>query len=268
MPDRADKAGTSTHQSLERGLRVLSAVAAYSGASSLVEVARRTGLHRSTTHHLLKALVGMGYLHQDPTSRGYEPTAQLFQLTGQSWTPEQLAEVAKPYVAELTRRSEEGASLAAYRDGVVTIVAKRDSDSPVRVVQDLGTQRPIHATAVGKAILAWLPEIEQLGLLDHAPFERFTPRTVVERAVLEREIARIRAVGHALDDEEHVEGIRCIAAPVFGSGGRVVASLCVLGPKSRMTRRKLRDLRRPLSAVARALSERLGWHADRTPGFG
>lgn len=266
VPDRERKAGSSTHQSLERGLRVLSAVATRSGASSLVEVARRTGLHRSTAHHLLQALVGMGFLRQDPTSRGYEPTAQLFQLTGQSWTLELLAEIAKPFVAELARRSEEGASLAAYRDGVVIIIAKRDSDSPVRVVQDLGTQRPVHATAVGKAILAWLPDAERAGLLAGAPFERFTPRTLVDREALEREVARIRTAGHALDDEEHVEGIRCIAAPVFGSAGRIVASLCVLGPKNRMTRRKIRDLKRPLSSVARALSERLGGHSGPAAG--
>lgn len=260
--DQTRTDGSATHQSLGRGLRILEAVSSRGGVSSLVDIARRTGLHRSTTHHLLQALVGMGYLHQDPSSRGYEPAARLFRLTGRTWTPEQLGEIAQPYVAELTRRSEEGSSLAAYHDGGITIVAKRDPDSPVRVVQDLGTRRAIHATAVGKAILAWLPAPEQVNYLGGAPFERFTPRTLVERVALETEIKRVRAAGCAIDDEEHIEGIRCVAAPVFGYSGHVVASLCALGPKSRMTRRKLRDLRAPLFALARALSERLGWDPD------
>ena len=141
-----------THQSLGRGMRVVETVAAAGVQTSLAEIARRTGLHRSTTHHLLQTLVGLGYLRQDPTTRAYELAAKLFQLTGRTWTPEQLGEIAQPFLAELTRESGEGSSLAAYRGGAVKIVAKREAEGPVRVVQDVGADRPIHATAVGKVI--------------------------------------------------------------------------------------------------------------------
>lgn len=255
----------TTHQSLERGLRILETVSAFSGASSLAETARRTGLHRSTAHHLLQALVGMGYLHQDPTNRGYEPAAKLFRLTGRTWTPEQMGEIAQPFLAELGRRCQEGTSFAVYRNGIVTIVAKRDADSPVRVVQDVGAQRPVHATAVGKAILPWLPPHEIASLLDTAPFEALTPRTLVSRDAMTAELERIRSIGCALDDEEHIEGIRCIAAPVFGYAGHVVGSLCALGPKSRMTRQKLRGLRGPVTELAGTLSERFGWQPNDAP---
>ncbi len=252
-----------THQSLARGLRILETVASGPGITSLAETARRTGLHRSTAHHLLQTLVGLGYLRQDLQTRGYEPAAKLFRLVGRTWTPEQLGEVGRPFVAELTARGHEGSSLAVYSNGIVTIVCKHDPDSPVRVVQSVGTRRAIHATAVGKAILAWLPQPEIEEILDRGSFERFTSRTLVTRAQLEREIARIRADGVAYDDEEHIEGIRCVAAPVFGYSGRVLASLCTLGPKHRMTTPRLRALRLPLQALARALSERLGWRAEK-----
>jgi IclR family acetate operon transcriptional repressor len=248
-----------THQSLERGIRVLESVAANGGLCSLAETARRTGLHRSTTHHLLQTLVGLGYLRQDPTTRGYELTARLFQLTGRTWTPEQLGVIAQPTLAELTRLTGEGSSLAAYRDGVVTVVAKRESDGPVRVVQDVGAERPIHATAVAKAIVAWLPPAELAGLLPRLRFERFTGKTIASRRAFETELRRVRENGYAIDDEEHHEGIRCIAAPIFAFHGQAVASLCSVGPKTRMTRQKLRELRAPLFALARTLSERLGW---------
>jgi len=254
--------GRTTHQSLERGLRILELVAANGSACSLAEAARRTGLHRSTAHHLMQALVGLGYLHQDPETRGYEPAAKLFRLTGRTWTPEQLGEIAQPFIAELTRRSSEGSSLAAYRDGTITIVAKRDPDSPVRVVQSLGVQRPVHATAVGKAIISWLPEPELKGLLDRTSLDGHTPKTIIRRDALEAEIRRVHAAGYAIDDEEHIEGIRCIAVPVFAYSGHVVGALCALGPKNRMTRRKLRDLRDPIQELARALSERLGWGSE------
>jgi IclR family acetate operon transcriptional repressor len=145
---------------------------------------------------------------------------------------------------------------------VITIVAKRESDGPVRVVQDLGAERPVHATAVGKAIVAWLPATELAGLLSRTRFDRFTSRTITSRSAFEAELRRIREGGFAFDDEEHHEGIRCIAAPVFAFNGQATASLCAVGPKSSMTRQKLRDVRAPLRALARMLSERLGWTSD------
>lgn len=258
----APEAARTTHQSLERGLRILETVASRGGPSSLAETARRTGLHRSTAHHLLQALVGLGYLHQDPTSRAYEASAKLFRLTGRTWTPEQLGEMARPFITELTRRSGEGSSLAAYHDGIITIVAKRDPDSPIRVVQNLGVERPVHATAVGKAIIAWLPEPELDAILERCEFEPYTANTLTTRAKLDAELKRVQKAGCAVDDEEHIEGIRCVAAPVFGYTGHVVGSMCALGPKNRMTRTKLRNLRKPLFELSRAFSEKLGWRGE------
>jgi DNA-binding IclR family transcriptional regulator len=251
----------STHRSLERALRLLEAVA-LSGRCALSEVARRTSLHRSTAHHLLRTLVGLGYLRQDPESREYELGAKPFQLTGRVWSQEQLGELAQPFLADLTRRSGLGSSVAVYRDGVVTVVAKREDDGPVQVVQNVGAERPVHCTAVAKAIVAWLPRGELADALGRARLARYTAKTIVARAALEAELRRVHAAGYAIDDEEHIAGIRCIAMPVFGHAGQVVASMCVLGPKSRVTRRRLRELRRPLSELAERFSRRLGWQGD------
>ena len=248
-----------THQSLERGLRLVELVASNGGATSLAEAARSTGLHRSTAHHLLQTLVSLGYLRQDAETRGYELSAKPFQLTGRTWSPEQLASIVQPYLAELTRRSGEGASFSVYRDGTVTVVAKCEHDGPVRVVQDVGARRPLHCTAVAKAILPWLPPAELSGLLSRMRFPRHTPKTLATRAAFEAELRRVRAAGYALDDEEHIAGIRCIAMPVFGHTGQALGSLCALGPKSRMTYQRLRELRQPLGELAAQISGRLGY---------
>ena len=248
-----------THQSLERGLRLVEAVALNGARTSLAEAARRTGLHRSTAHHLLQTLVSLGYLRQDAETRAYELAAKPFQITGRIWSPEQLAAIAQSSLAELTRRSGEGSSFSVYRDGAVTVVAKCEHDGPVRVVQDLGARRPLHCTAVAKAILPWVPQPELAGLLARMRFARHTPKTLLTRAAFEAELRRIRAAGYALDDEEHIEGIRCIAMPVFGHAGQVVGSICTLGPKGRMTYQRLRDLRLPLGELSAKLSQRLGY---------
>ena len=258
--------GRVTHQSLERGLQVLETIAATGSLISLGEASRRTGLHRSTTHHLLQSLVGVGYVRQDKKSRGYELTSKLFELTGRIWTPEQLGEIGQPFVADLTRMSGEGASMAAYRDGIVSIVAKRDAEGLVRVVQSVGAERPIHATAVAKAIVAFLPEAELKGILARLRYESYAPRTITTPTAFAAELQRVRITGCAYDDEEHMEGLRCIAAPVFTYTGRAVGSLCVVGPRSRMTRQKLRDLRPGVLAICKALSKRLGWRGAAAEG--
>ena len=248
-----------THQSLERGLRVIEATAASGGSATLSEIARKTALPRSTVHHLLRALVDFGYLVQDGDARPYRIGARLLQLTGRTWTREQLAEIAMPFLDELSRRTGEGASLAVLRDGVVTIAAKRESEGPVRVVQEVGALRPVYCTAVGKALAAFLPEAELDGLIARTAFERKTAKTLATPAAFRRDLARIRATGFAVDNEEHIEGIRCVATLVRDQSGEVRASLCVVGPTSRMPQRRLVEIRRPLAAVAAELSARLGY---------
>jgi DNA-binding IclR family transcriptional regulator len=237
---------------------VIEATAANGGSATLAEIARKTALPRSTAHHLLQALVEFGYLLQDGDARAYTLAPKLFRLTGRTWTGEQLAEIAIPFLNELSRRTGEGTSLAILRNGDVTVVAKRDPEGPVRVVQEVGATRPIYCTAVGKALAAWLPPGELDRIIGRTLFEAKTPRTITTPAALRRELARIQATGFAIDNEEHIEGIRCIATPVRDHSGEVRASLCVVGPKSRLPKRRLAEVRKSLAAVAVALSVRLG----------
>lgn len=252
----------TTHRSLERGLAVLETVASSRRPASLAETARRVGLHRSTAHHLMQALVSAGYLCQEKASRGYELTPKLYQLTGRMWNAEQLGEIAQPFLEELTRATGEGTSVAAWINGAVTIVAKREADGPVRVVQNVGVDRPIYCTAVGKALAASLPGTELRAALARTRMQRLTPKTITTQAAFNAELRRIRTAGYALDDEEQYEGLRCVAMPVFCYTGQVFASMCVLGPKHRMTHQKLLAVRAPLAALSRKLSARLGYAPD------
>ncbi len=247
-----------THQSLDRGLRIIEAIAAFGGSAILAEIGRKTALPRSTAHHLLRALVDFGYLVQDGDARTYALAPKLFRITGRTWTKEQLAEIAMPYLDELSRLTGEGASLAVLRDGIVTIVAKREPEGPVRVVQEVGARRPVYCTAVGKALAAWLPASELEGLIRRAAFEPLTPQTITTPAAFRRDLARIRTTGFAIDNEEHILGIRCLAAPVRDHSGEVRASLCVVGPKNRLPQRRLPEIRERLAAAAAGLSARLG----------
>ena len=248
----------SKHRSLERGLAVLEAVATAGDSVTLSDTARKLGLHRSTTHHLMQTLVSVGWLRQDESNRSYELTPKLYQLTGRRWSAEQLGDIAQPLLEQLTRETGEGCSVAAWINGAVSIAAKREADGPVRVVQNVGAVRPMYCTAVGKAIGGWLPRPEVLAALRSEPMTPLTPKTITTEAAFETELRRIHSAGYAIDDEEQFEGLRCIAMPVFCYTGEVVGSMCVLGPKHRMTHQKLMAVRGPLTAWSRRLSEKLG----------
>jgi IclR family transcriptional regulator, acetate operon repressor len=248
----------STHRSLERGLAVIELLAAAGAPLQLAEAARRLGLHRSTAHHLMRTLVALGWLHQDAETRLYGLSARPYQLTGRKWSVAQIGELAQPLLEKLTHDTGEGSSVAAWADGIVTIAAKREHDGPVRVVQDLGGQRPMYCTAVGKAIAGWLPPAEVRAALKRQPMVALTPKTITTVAAFESELRRIRNAGYAIDDEEQFEGLRCIAMPVFSHTGEVAGSMCVVGPKHRLTHQKLAAVRAPLTQMARRLSERLG----------
>mgnify|MGYP003481640531 FL=1 len=249
---------SATHRSLERGLAVIELLAASGGTVSLADTARRLGLHRSTTFHLMQSLVAMDWLRQVEPTRGYELSEKLFRLTGSRWSVEQLGEIALPFLDELTRSTGEGTSVAAWIRGTVTIAAKREPGGPVRVVQDVGSTRQLYCTAVGKALAAWLPASEVRAALANVRLEALTPNTITTRAAFDAELRRIRAAGYAVDDEEQYLGLHCVAMPVFCYSGEVIASMCVVGPKHRMTSRKLQEVRAPLAALSRRMSERLG----------
>jgi DNA-binding IclR family transcriptional regulator len=247
-----------THQSLKRGLHIVEIISTIGGSATLAEVARKAALPRSTAYHLLRALVEFGYLIQDEDARTYTLAPKLFRLTGSTWTKEQLSEIAMPFLDALSRRTGEGTSLAVLRDGVVTVIAKREPEGPVRVVQEVGATRPIYCTAVGKLLAAWLPERELDGVISRTVFKRKTAKTITTPTAFRRELARIRATGFAIDNEEHIEGIRCIATPVRDHSGEIRASLCVVGPKNRLPQRRQTEIRQALTAASADLSARLG----------
>jgi DNA-binding IclR family transcriptional regulator len=247
-----------THQSLKRGLHIIEVISVVGGSATLAEVARKTALPRSTAYHLLRALVEFGYLVQEGDARTYTLSPKLFRLTGSTWTKGQLSEIAMPFLDTLSRRTGEGTSLAVLRDGVVTVIAKREPEGPVRVVQEVGAARPIYCTAVGKVLAAWLPEQELAGVISRTSFERKTAKTITSPTAFCRELAHIRATGFAMDNEEHIEGIRCIATPVRDYSGEIRASICVVGPKNHLPQRRLTEIRQALAAASADLSARLG----------
>jgi len=129
----------------------------------------------------------------------------------------------------------------------------------LRVVQQIGESRPVYCTAVGKVLAAELSEPQLEELIERTNFVGKTPKTITSPAVFRREMARIRKKGVAFDNEEHIKGVRCLAAPVRDYSGEARAALCVVGPKDNLSPKHMPRVQHNLLTVAAALSARLGF---------
>ncbi len=244
-------------QSVDRALRLLEALAQATGNGiSLTELSHKTQLNISTCHHLLATLARSGYVSQVPGKRAYRLGARVLGLSQAFLNQVDLPRRAEPLVERINERTGETVHLAVLqRDSIVTLL-KREGRHAVRVdTGALGTADAIHATATGKAMLAWLPEDEAHRLLDRHGMTRFTPRTIVETAHLFEELRLVRRNGYAVDNEEFQPGVMCIGAVVRNHTGAVVGAVSCSAPTLRADKEHIATIREEVVSAARLLSD-------------
>ncbi len=253
-------------QSLQRGLTILELIALKGKGATTAEVSRQIGLHTSTTFHLLRTLTSLGYLVQDEATREYRLGSKVFHLAASAWTEVQLFKVSSPILAEIAEQTGETSHLAILERGEVIVVNKIDGSSPVRLSDRVGYPRPAHCTAIGKVLLAHMPEGELKIFLSKYELKPFTPRTITVIPMLEQELMRVREQGYGFDDEEFNQGIRCLAAPVRNFTGSVVAAVGISGPVWRVSLDRVAPLTELLKTMGNRLSQELGYSRDSREG--
>jgi IclR family transcriptional regulator, KDG regulon repressor len=218
--------------------------------------AAKLGLLR--TDRFLNSLAKLEYARQDPLSGRYSPTLKLFELGSTVLESRGMWEEIDPIVERLARDTEETVHLAVLDEGRMVYIRKIESTKTLRVSMrsKVGHSAPLHCTGVGKCLLAFAPVDVQQSVL-RAPMERFTKDTITDVETLRAEFEAARRDGFALDNQEHNEGVRCVAAPVFGPGRRSVAAISVSGPTVRITDERVPELLSRVREAAEAISERL-----------
>ncbi|MFE2284183.1 IclR family transcriptional regulator [Streptomyces sp. NPDC059443] len=214
-------------QSVERALRILPALA--KGPAGLGEVAELLGVHKSTALRLLRTLHEHGFVYRQGDGR-YRLGASLFALAAESVENLDVREVAHPHLVELNRTTGHTVHLALHQDDEVVYIDKVDSRYPVRMYSRIGRPVPLTVAAVAKLLIADLPEAERLALAHRIEYPAYTSRSTPDAAAYLRELDLVRAQGWATDLGGHEEALNCLAAPIRGPGGRVVAAMSVSAP--------------------------------------
>jgi IclR family transcriptional regulator, KDG regulon repressor len=238
-------------QSLARGLKILDILGRSQDGVSITELAETLAVDKGSASRLVSTLAGYGYAEKDSATRRYFLGPQVVTLSRSLLNRLPLREAAKPFLRQLMERTGECAHLAVLAQSKVLYIDQVESPATLRVNAEVGTMNPLHCTALGKVLLAFGDgEIP-------AALESFTPKTITDPDLLCKNMDRVCRLGYALDDEEFDMGVRCIAVPVIDFRGKLVGSIGISGPATRVTNARIPELSAIVMEIGKALSERM-----------
>jgi DNA-binding IclR family transcriptional regulator len=245
-----------TLSTLDHGLTVLEYLAEH-GTSSQAQLKEHLAVSRATAFRVIAALQDRGYVEHIPASHRYRlGPALLGMLRSAEFTS--VAELAGPAMTELNRATGETVNLALLQRGRITYAAIFDGSHALRMQAKVGDDVPPHATAIGKAILAALPAAERTALLGPEPFHKYTSNTMTRMSEMEAELAKVRAQGYAIDDQEAENSAACAAAAILGLDGRPIGGISVSAAAARMPRGAARrELGQAIASWCARISEKL-----------
>ncbi|MCP1200443.1 IclR family transcriptional regulator [Notoacmeibacter sp. MSK16QG-6] len=246
-----------TIQSVERALSLIEIMAAANEPLALNEIAARAQLNVSTCHHLIATLVGRGYVLHAGRNRGYMLSSRLNELVDMKSQEIDLSDFVRPKLTALSEQLTESVQLAVLRGTNLVTQMRIGQSQSVREADELKKMTALHATATGKAILAWLPEAEMVRVISENGMPAYTDRTITSLSGLMEELRHVRRNGFAIDDQEIEEGVVCCGSALRDEKGAVIASISVTFASRRNTEAYRTHVIRQVVQCARSLSDQL-----------
>jgi len=247
----------STVQALDRGMTLLS-VLARDGKGNLSDIAMRVGMPPSSAYRLLITMQGHGIVAFDETSQEWMVGVEAFRIGRAFVHRVSVMEAAREPMRLLMRETGETSNLAIADEGGVVFMSQVESHNPIRAFFRPGTRGPLHASGIGKALLAEMDRGEVETILQRNGLAGFTERTLTTPDRLFADLAVSRRRGWAYDDEERYLGMRCIAAPIFDTYGEAVAGVSVSGPTVRFPDSGVTDTAIEVRKAAAAITDLIG----------
>lgn len=242
---------------LDRALDVLEALADGAEPLGVTELARRVGATKSAAYRILANLERRGYVSKDATTARYSLGTRLAYLGQRSLGTFDLRQVARPVLDDLNRRFHETVNLGVLEGDEVVYIDMIESHHGLRMAARVGARDYVHSTALGKAMLAFLPP-DAIARRLQRPLPARTAHTITDPALFAAELDRVRARGVAEDHAENELGARCVAAPIFDHAGAVIAAISVSSPESRLDDRRAAEVADAVQAAAQEITRRVG----------
>jgi DNA-binding IclR family transcriptional regulator len=229
------------------------------------EVNQHFKIPKSSAYAILQTLKDRGYIHKDENER-YSLSLKLFSLGSELIAGIDLRRSTYPLLQELAEKANITAHVAILEGARAVYIEKIEVMASVRLRTEVGRTLHLHSTSIGKALLAFRPEEEINRIVATLPLPALTPRTITDPAAFKKELAKVRAQGYALANEENEPEIRAIGAPIFGSNGRTVAAVNLGASTLQLRTKDIPRLGTLVKEYAMKMSERLGYQVSRSPG--
>lgn len=228
-----EKPETTTIRSLDRAMHVLSVVSSSAGMT-LSQIAETSEETAPTVYRILSTLKLHAIVSFDESTQTWHVGPGAFRIGSAFLRRTQLLEQGRPVMERIMQKTGETANLAIIDKSEVVFVSQVETHEPIRAFFRPGTRGPVHASGIGKAILAYLSPAQRQEILGRSPLDRFTVKTLTEQVDLNTHLDACQKNGWSIDDEERTLGMRCIAAPIFNHDGQPIAGVSVSGPTVRM----------------------------------
>lgn len=248
----------NTVQSVKRAMLILEKLAAEKEGLGVTELANRVDLHKSTVHRMLSTLLNLGYVEQSTSSEKYRLGMKLLFLGGAILERMDIRHEAHDLLKELSEKINEAVHLVVPDGYRAIYIDKLDSNKTIRMHSQIGRIAPLHASAVGKAILAFSEERFIKQVIERG-LKKLSANTITEPKQLMQHLKMIRECGFSVDDEENEEGIRCVGAPIFDYTGKVIGAISVSGPTVTVTQERVKHIAESVVDCAKKISHRMGW---------
>jgi len=248
---------------LERGLSILRFFKR-SPDAAIPEVAESIGLSRSTTYRIAERLRELGFLEVNRSTNRWRLGREAVQLGVVALQSTDVMQVAPELLRMLLEMAGEAVNLAVFDADSMVLLYREQGPQSVTISSRLGSHRPMHASAVGKAFLSAMEERERRVLVNRLTFKRFTESTITSAVALDREIAEIKSRGYSIDRSEFEATLACTAAAIFDHRRQPVAAISVSGPAERIMPQVDR-IGGLVADTAKAISERLGFVSAASP---
>ncbi len=249
---------TSQVQSLTRGLSILECLALAEGGLTLTDIGQRVQLPPSTVHRLLATLEKMGYVYQAGELGRWYVGLQAFTVGSSFLSSRDFVAQSNPYMRRLMDQSGETVNLAILDGTEAVFVDQVQCREMMRTIVKLGSRAPMHASGVGKAMFASLPDDQIDAILKVRGLPRITGNTITAPETMWASVRVIRQRGWSFDDEEHAIGTRCVGAPIYDEHGETLGAISLAGPSSRLPDERIRQLGPLVAHTAEELTRRLG----------
>jgi len=259
--EQRERAGV---QSLERAFAILEQIAQSREGIGLAELSKKVGLHNSTTFHLVKTMVSLGYIRQSKETKRYRVGRPLFTLAAGSLDEIELVSLATPILEDLSAATGESGHFAVRSGDSVVVIAKTSGTGAFQLTDRVGVVRPAHCTALGKVLLAALSPQQLERFIQGHELRSYTPKTIAEPDLLRQDIEEVARTGVAFDDGEFSPEVRCVAVPVRDFTEQVVGALGISGPVWRLSIQVLQNKTELVKEAAMQLSRDLGYRGQTT----